>query len=114
MNTLKYTTILLIIFPFFSNMLMAQQNQTQISGYVYNSDREPALYSTIMLLNKDSVLIKGTFSEEDGLFLLENISPGEYFIQVRNLEFKTYFSDLISVKQDEKYMIDWIILSHRL
>ncbi len=111
MNILKYTTILLIISMFFSSMLIAQQNQAQISGYVFNPDREPALYSTVMLLNKDSVLIKGTLSEEDGQFVLENISPGEYFIQVRNLEFKTYITDLITVKQNEKYMIDWIILS---
>lgn len=114
MKNFNYAILFFILLLCFSPSASAQQNQTQIRGYVYNSDREPALYSTIMLLNKDSVLINGTFSEEDGLFLLENISPGEYFIQVRNLEFKTYFSDLISVKQDEKYMIDWIILSQRL
>jgi hypothetical protein len=111
MNTLKYTTILLIIFPFLSTMLIAQPSQSQISGYVYNPLNEPAMYSTVVLLNKDSVLVKGAFSQEDGSYILENISPGNYFVQIRNIEFQTYISNLINVEPGQKIELDPIYLS---
>jgi iron complex outermembrane recepter protein len=111
MKALRYTSIILIIFPFLSNMLLAQQNQAQISGYVYNPDKEPALYSTVMLLNKDSVLVKGALSNEDGSFLMENVTPGNYFVQIRNIEFQTYISNLINVEPGEKIVLDPIQLS---
>ena len=110
-NTLKYTTILLIVFPFLSNMLMAQQNQTQISGYVFNPDNEPAMYSTVVLLNKDSVLVKGAFSQEDGSFVLENITSGNYLVQIRNIEFQTYISNLILVEPGQVIELEPIYLS---
>jgi len=110
MKKINYANIIVMLSLCFSHSAQANQNQTQISGYVYNPDREPAIYSTVMLLNKDSVLIKGTFSLDNGVFVFDDITPGEYFIQVRNAEFKTYFSDLISVKPNEKYLMDWIIL----
>lgn len=111
MNTLKYTTILLIVFPFLSNMLMAQPGRTQISGYVYNPDNQPALYSTVVLLNKDSVLVKGAFSQEDGSFVLENITSGNYFVQIRNIEFQTYISNLINVEPGQQIELEPIYLS---
>ncbi|TVQ89900.1 MAG: hypothetical protein EA393_06365 [Bacteroidetes bacterium] len=111
MNTLKYTTILLIILPFLSNMLMAQQNQSQITGYVYNPENQPAMYSTVVLLNKDSVLVKGAFSQEDGSYVLENLAPGNYFVQIRNVEFQTYVSNLINVAPGQIIELDPIYLS---
>lgn len=111
MKLLRYTSILLLILLFLSNMLMAQQNEGQISGFVYNPDNEPALYSTVVLLNKDSVLVKGAFSQEDGSFVLEKIIPGNYFVQIRNIEFQTYLSNLINIGIGEKIILDPIHLA---
>ncbi|TVQ10328.1 MAG: hypothetical protein EA361_14095 [Bacteroidetes bacterium] len=111
MHFLRYTSILFAILPLFSFMLNAQQNQAQISGFVYNPDNEPALYSTVMLLNQDSVLVKGTLSTEDGSFLLENVAPGNYFVQIRNIEFQTHISAPIRMGSDERIALDPIFLS---
>ena len=103
--------LILSILTIMSNGLHAQTNETSISGYVYNPDHEPAMYSTVMLMNRDTVLVKGAFSQEDGSFVFDRIAPGEYYIQVRNVEFKTYLSDMISVRQNDQYIMDYIVLS---
>jgi hypothetical protein len=111
MKFLKNISALFIILPFFTCGLMAQQNRAQISGYVYTPDNEPALYSTVVLLNRDSVLVKGALSQPDGSFVLENVAPGNYFVQVRNIEYQTYISPVITISTNEIKVLDPIALS---
>jgi iron complex outermembrane recepter protein len=111
MKNINYANIFLICLLYFSHSAMAQQNQAQITGYVYNPDKEPALYSTVVLLNKDSVLVKGAFSQEDGSYVLENIAPGNYFVQIRNVEFQTHVTPPITIGSNEKKVLDPIVLS---
>lgn len=104
--------IALILFPFlcFSYNSLAQKGETQINGSVYGTDKEPAMYSTIMLLNRDSVLVGGALTKEDGSFVIEKIVPGEYHILVRNMGYHTYYSPKVSLKQDEKLTLERITL----
>jgi iron complex outermembrane recepter protein len=92
-----------------STSLMSQP--AQISGFVYNAAREPAMFSTIVLLNSDTLTVKGALGREDGSFLIENVAAGEYFIQVRNLEYLTYTSDLIKISKGENLQLEPVILS---
>ena len=111
MKLFQYLSVFVIILPFFNCELIAQQNHAQISGYVYNPDNDPALYSTVVLLNQDSVLVKGALSQEDGSFVLENVAPGEYFVQIRNIEYQTYISPTITISTNEIRVLDPIALS---
>ena len=111
MKLFKYISVFVIILPCFNFTLVAQQNQAQISGYVYDPENLPALYSTVVLLNKDSVLIKGALSQEDGSFVLENVAPGDYFVQIRNIEYQTYISPAITISSNEIKVLDPIALS---
>jgi len=79
-------------------------------GHIYRPYVMPAAYTTVLLMNKDTVLIKGAFSQLDGSFVFDNIVPGSYFISVRNVEFETYMSGSISVRQDEQYVHERINL----
>jgi iron complex outermembrane recepter protein len=109
---IRFRYFILSIFILLQGHLsMAQQNQANISGYVYNPDNEPAMYSTIMLLDKDSVLVKGAFSQEDGSFVLENIAPGNYYVKIRNIEFQSHLTPPLTVGQNEKKVLDPIFLS---
>jgi iron complex outermembrane recepter protein len=110
MKRIKYF-IPIMFFLLQGHLSLAQQHQSQIIGYVYNPDNEPAMYSTIMLLDIDSLLVKGAFSLEDGSFLLENIAPGSYFMMIRNIEFQTHLTPLITIGQNEKKVLDPILLS---
>jgi len=110
MKLFRYFALLSILI-IVSNNLLARSSETSIRGNVYGPDNMPAMYSTVMLLNKDSVLVKGAFSLEDGSYVLENIAPGNYFVQIRNIEFQTHISNLISVGTGEKKILEPIHLS---
>jgi hypothetical protein len=68
---------------------MAQQTEAKITGYIFNPANEPAPYSTVILLNQDSVQMKGALSQSDGMFILEKLKPGNYLVMVRNLCFRS-------------------------
>lgn len=110
MKLIKYTTLNLVILLFICQLVLAQDVGTQIRGSVVGSDNEPAMFSTIILLNKDSVLIGGALAKEDGSFVIDKLVPGEYSIQVKNMGFHTYTSKKITIAKNEKLSIDKITL----
>lgn len=60
--------------------LMGQNHQ--ISGKVVNEDNEPIGFANVLLLSTvDSTFVKGTSADEDGRFLLEEITPDLYLLQ---------------------------------
>jgi hypothetical protein len=107
-----FTLHLNLVFLCFSQFSAAQTDNAQISGFVFNPDKQPAMYSTVMLLNEDSVLVKGAFSQEDGSFIIERIAPGKYFVFIRNIEFKNWISDTLQLGRDEKMVLDSIHLEY--
>ncbi len=113
MKYLMITLFLKIIIICFSHYAYSQERgDAQISGYLYNPDNQPAMYSTVILLNEDSVLVKGAFSQEDGSFLIEKIAPGKYFVFIRNIEFKHWISDTLLLGGGEKMVLDTIKLEY--
>ncbi|MFO7601404.1 MAG: TonB-dependent receptor [Candidatus Desulfacyla sp.] len=89
----------------------AQQNSSKIIGYVFDPDNNPALYSTVILMNSDSVFMKGTLSSTEGFFELEKINPGNYLVMVRNVEFTTWVSDPLTIGKGDIIELDRISLS---
>jgi len=110
MRLFRYTTILLLSVLCFIQKVMAQQGVAQVHGSVFGPGDEPAMYSTIVLLNKDSVLVKGALSQPDGIFVIDKIVPGEYFVQIRSVGFKTYTTAKLSFKPNEKLALEKITL----
>jgi len=91
-----------------------QTNTGKIEGYVYNPDKEPAAFSTVVLMNKDSIFMNGTLSGEKGDYSFDKLKSGDYYIMIRNVEFKTYVSDLISLREEQVYSLGNIELKTRL
>lgn len=110
MNHIKLKNIILLLLLSLGTKSFAQDNNAEIIGVVMTDANEPARYSTITLLNEDSVLIGGTLSEDNGSFLLEKVLPGLYYIQVRNLGFHTYTSKKMSIAANAKIKLDTITL----
>lgn len=110
MNFLKYITLFIALIVCIHYNGLAQENNAQIKGLIFGPDSLPAMYSTVMLLNKDSVLVGGTLSKEDGSFVIDKVVPDNYFIKVRNVGLKTYMSDQLSIKQNEKLILNKITL----
>jgi hypothetical protein len=110
MKHLKIT--LIFFFLCFSQLPAAQTQNAQIRGFILNPDKQPVMYSTVMLLNEDSVLVKGAFSQEDGSYTIENIIPGKYFVFIRNIEFKHWISDTLMLRNNEKIVMEPIFLEY--
>ena len=83
---LIFAPLYFIVFPFF---ISAQD--FQISGIVHDENTQPVEYANVILYAEDeSELIKGSSSNTDGEFLLENISAGTYKLRVSFIGFEPY------------------------
>ncbi len=91
-----------------------QANQSQIKGFVYDPEERPAEYSTVVLMNKDSVFMKGELTTENGSFLFEKLGRGKYFIMIRNVEFNTYVSDPIALGKNDLVEFEHIQLETKI
>jgi hypothetical protein len=94
--------------------VQGQVSRGQIKGKVLNPDRGPAEFSTVVLMNSDSVIMTGTMSGVDGSYEIQDIAPGSYLIMVRNVEFLNYVSDPISLEADEVVELEDIHLETRI
>ena len=64
---------------------------------------EPAIYATIGLLNsKDSLLVKGSLTDESGGFKLENIPNGNYLLEIQYFGYKKLYTDSFAISEDKK------------
>ena len=58
--------------------MMAQN----IRGTLLQPDKTPAQYATVTIRSaKDSTVVKGTLSDEQGAFSFKNVANGNYFVQ---------------------------------
>lgn len=68
------------IFCFCLNNVFAQN---QLTGFVKDrANDSPVPYATAALMRTDSSMIKGVMVDDDGKFLIENITSGDYLLQV--------------------------------
>ena len=107
---MKHLILLFITLLFVSTISQAQEKKAQIKGYVFVSKNEPAMYATVVLMNKDSVFMKGALSAEDGSYVLDNIAPGRYLVMIRNIGFKNHVSAPVVISKNEIIVLDSIHL----
>lgn len=71
--------------------------QQDLSGKVIDQQtKEPIAYATVILLGEDkSSIIKGVISDEEGMFLFEEIDIGTYYLKVQFMGYKTYETEII-------------------
>lgn len=110
-RTLKFTVLLLFIFTGF---LQGQVNQSSIRGFVFDTENQPAQFSTVVLMDQDSVFMKGALSNSDGSFLFDNLGSGNYHIMIRNVEFNTHISELIEIIGTNHVELEHIQLEPRI
>ena len=114
MKQLKIYFLLLIFSSLCSIAVIAQSGQAQLKGFIFTADKEPSQFSTVVLMNQDSVFMKGTLSSNNGSFQFDKMVSGTYFIMVRNIEFNNYISRPIIIQKDEIYALDTIRLETKV
>ncbi len=72
----------------------AQTPPSKIYGRVLDADGKNIEFATAALL-KDSVLVKTTFTEKDGLFSFDKLSYGKYLIKVSVVGSPIYQTDTL-------------------
>ena len=92
-------TILLIGYiSIISFNVFASDKKWTISGTITEYEtNENIPYATVALYSKnESILITGVISNDNGQFLLEKISEGDYFIKISFMGYKDHFIDSIN------------------
>lgn len=83
---LLYAIVLLV----FSLSGMAQQGKPgRITGQIVNDQQQAVEFATIALMGADSTFVSSALSDMDGRFILGEVEPGTYSLQIDNLEYET-------------------------
>ena len=93
---------LCIAFFLLHTILGFTQNTTlgKISGTVVEENKKPLEFVTVTLHRaKDSVLVKGGLTDNKGVFDIENLKMGQYFIRISQVGFEKYASPLIDISE---------------
>lgn len=70
----------------------------QVKGKLMDDEKNPVPYSTVLLKSKkDSVLVKGEISNENGEFSLTGLKNGDYFLMLPSVSHQTKFVSDISI-----------------
>lgn len=81
---MKYFVLIIGIFVFGQTTVFSQVSNVTISGNVKDSlDNTSLPFARIRLKNiQDSSFVSGVISDEEGRFTLEEVKPGDYFIEI--------------------------------
>ena len=71
-----------------------------INGKLIDEDKQPAIGSSVFLLKTDSSFIKGTATDVEGQFNLENINSDNYILKILSLGYKPLFKSIQIKNQD--------------
>ncbi|CAA9283076.1 MAG: Putative TonB-dependent receptor [uncultured Cytophagales bacterium] len=67
--------------------------QGTVSGFVLEKEGVPAPFATVALITpKDSAIVKGRATDEDGSFFFENVADGEYIVSISYVGYNRTFS----------------------
>ncbi len=93
-------TFLIALLSF--NSTFGQSSKSSVVGQVLEPEGEAMEYVNAILHEKaTSDFVKGVATEFDGLFLFTDIPPGEYYVELSFVGFKTRSTDPFVVKQGD-------------
>lgn len=65
---------------------LASAQDYKISGNILDGNGDPLVFANVLLQTMDSVLIKGTATDENGIFQLEGLEKGNYLLFASYIE----------------------------
>jgi len=100
---MKYFIPALISFILIAGILPCQSQTADLSGKVLKSGTSQSLANVVVELysNQDSVIVTGAYSDIHGNFEFTNISPGEYYIKLSCVGYRTEVYSLEKLNQNE-------------
>ncbi len=74
--------ILLIVYPGFKSIAAPSDGSRLVGRVLEEGKGEPAYFATVALLKPDSSVVTGISADENGVFTLAGIKPGNYLLRV--------------------------------
>jgi hypothetical protein len=99
----SFFILLAINFCWISSFGQAANNK-QIQVKVLTESRSILHDATVILLTNDSSVIKTSFTDASGAVIFDQLSAGNYIVQVRLLGFKDHNSSLIDLISKKEHI----------
>jgi len=109
--TLFVLPALLFVLPALFQISVAQQTKSGITGTVIDTDGNRVEHATAALLTPDSLFVKGDITDEQGRFTFRSVDPGVYLVEVRNIAYKPYLTEPVTVKEGQILELETVVLS---
>ena len=93
----KVLIYLIISFSFFSKL---NAQQYHITGKLLDETKQASIGSSVILLKSDSSFVKGTTTDLEGQFKIENIYSNNYILKILSLGYKPVFKSIQVTNQD--------------
>jgi iron complex outermembrane recepter protein len=78
------------------SVLIIQLPAQSISGKLADSTAKPVPYVLVALLHaRDSVIYKGTTTDDNGQFEFHSLKPDTYLVRIKDMSYSTYYSQSI-------------------
>lgn len=87
---MKRNKIFLIILGFLIQNTQIFSQKTALTGVIKTQDSIAIPFCNISLLSKDSVFIKGTYSNKDGFYNFENLKTNNYQLKITAIGFNEF------------------------
>lgn len=79
----------LFIFACLTHCAFAWTQSLEVSGFVIDTENEPVAFANLLVLKmKDSSLVTGTSTDENGLFIISKLKPDQYLIKTSFIGYK--------------------------
>ena len=100
---MRFTLITLFLLSHFLSFSQNQAGTGSIDGKVLDSvSKTPLEYTMVRIFSaKDSLVVNGIYTDEDGFFVLEEIKYGTYYMVISNPDYKTKTIPNISLSADK-------------
>ncbi len=90
-----------VLFIFIFSFNSFSQSNHSISGTVTDKDKNTLPFANLLLLKQsDSSFIKGTVSDEKGIYLFDQIVEGNYLILASMIGYQSGYSEFITLEKD--------------
>jgi hypothetical protein len=95
-----------IVFSFFSFLLFSQSNLGSISGIIIDGNsKETIIGANIFLVGTD----KGTATDYDGFYSINNVQPGKYSVSISYIGYQTMTISEVDIQPGGKVTLDIIM-----
>ncbi len=98
--------LLLICTGLVLNLSLIAQTKS-LKGILNDQDNQAMEFANVLLFKvSDSSFVSGTLTEASGSYLLENVSPGDYYLEFGQIGYQSANSDIIVVNSSDPDIID--------